>query len=58
MNSGAGHDAQLFAQICPATILFVPSQGGISHSPQEYTSPSDLGTGLKVLIQLLKQLAY
>jgi len=58
MNSGAGHDAQLFAHICPATILFVPSQGGISHSPQEYTSTSDLETGLKVLIQLLKRLAY
>lgn len=58
MNSGAGHDAQLFAQICPSTILFVPSQGGISHSPQEYTSPGDLETGLKVLIQLLKKLAY
>jgi allantoate deiminase len=58
MNSGAGHDAQLFAQICPTTILFVPSQGGISHSPLEYTSTQDLETGLEVLIQLLHQLAY
>ncbi|MCM3693758.1 M20 family metallo-hydrolase [Neobacillus niacini] len=58
MNSGAGHDAQLFAQVCPTTILFVPSQGGISHSPLEYTSPKDLETGLEVLIQLLHQLAY
>jgi allantoate deiminase len=58
MNSGAGHDAQLFAQICPTTILFVPSQGGISHSPLEYTSTKDLETGLEVLKQLLHQLAY
>ena len=58
MNSGAGHDAQLVARICPTTILFVPSQGGISHSPLEYTSTQDLETGLEVLIQLLHQLAY
>jgi allantoate deiminase len=58
MNSGAGHDAQLFARICPTTILFVPSQGGISHSPLEYTSTQDLEKGLEVLIQLLYQLAY
>lgn len=58
MNSGAGHDAQLFARICPAAILFVPSQAGISHSPFEYTSIGDLETGLQVLTQLLHQLAY
>jgi allantoate deiminase len=58
MNSGAGHDAQLFARICPATLIFVPSQGGISHSPFEYTTPADLETGLDVLVQLLHQLAY
>lgn len=58
MNSGAGHDAQLFTRICPTTIIFVPSQGGISHSPLEYTSTKDLETGLEVLIQLLHQLAY
>ncbi len=58
MNSGAGHDAQLFARVCPTTILFVPSHGGISHSPLEYTSTKDLETGLEVLIQLLHELAY
>jgi allantoate deiminase len=58
MNSGAGHDAQLFSRICPTTIIFVPSQGGISHSPLEHTSTEDLETGLEVLIQLLHQLAY
>lgn len=58
MNSGAGHDAQLFAPVCPTTILFVPSHGGISHSPSEFTSEKDLETGLHILIQLLHQLAY
>lgn len=58
MNSGAGHDAQLFARLCPTTLMFVPSQGGISHSPYEYTSTADLETGLDVLIQVLHQLAY
>ncbi|MEH7179895.1 M20 family metallo-hydrolase [Neobacillus vireti] len=58
MNSGAGHDAQLFARICPTTILFVPSKGGISHSPLEFTSTKDLETGLDVLIKFLHQLAY
>jgi allantoate deiminase len=58
MNSGAGHDAQLFARICPTTIMFVPSQAGISHSPLEYTSSQDLETGMNVLTELVKQLAY
>nr|WP_263323312.1 Zn-dependent hydrolase [Neobacillus sp. Marseille-Q6967] len=58
MNSGAGHDAQLFTRICPAAIIFVPSRAGISHSPFEYTSHQDLETGLKVLTQLLYELAY
>lgn len=58
MNSGAGHDAQLFSRVCPTTILFVPSHGGISHSPLEFTSAKDLEIGLEVLIQLLHQLAY
>jgi allantoate deiminase len=58
MNSGAGHDAQLFAPFCPTVLLFVPSRGGISHSPLEYTSNKDLETGLHVLTQVLHHLAY
>ena len=58
MNSGAGHDSQLFARGCPTALLFVPSQGGISHSPLEYTSTKELETGLHVVTQLLYQLAY
>ncbi|WP_254075413.1 Zn-dependent hydrolase [Paenibacillus tritici] len=58
MVSGAGHDAQLFAALCPAAMIFVPSRGGISHSPGEYSSPEELTAGLEVLTALLYRLAY
>ncbi|MEK4008757.1 Zn-dependent hydrolase [Paenibacillus sp. FSL H3-0333] len=58
MVSGAGHDAQLFAPRCPAAMIFVPSRGGISHSPGEYTSPEELAAGLEVLTAILYRLAY
>ncbi|WP_256217360.1 M20 family metallo-hydrolase [Paenibacillus sp. OV219] len=58
MPSGAGHDAQLFAAHCKTAMLFVPSRGGISHSPFEYTPPAYLGTGIHGLIDLLYELAY
>lgn len=58
MVSGAGHDAQLFAPRCPAVMIFVPSRAGISHSPEEYTSPEDLTAGLEVLTAMLYRLAY
>lgn len=55
MNSGAGHDAQVFAQVLPACMIFVPSVDGISHSPKEYTRPEDLSQGCRVLAQLLRR---
>ncbi len=58
MASGAGHDAQLLQGICPTAMLFVPSRGGISHSPLEYTEPEALKRGLAVLMDVLYQLAY
>ncbi|WP_339289733.1 Zn-dependent hydrolase [Paenibacillus sp. FSL E2-0201] len=58
MVSGAGHDAQLFAPRCPTAMIFVPSRSGISHSPEEYTSPKQLATGLEVLTAMLYELAY
>ena len=53
LPSGAGHDAQAMAAITEAAMIFVPSVGGISHSPQEYTSPEACGNGARVLLQLL-----
>lgn len=58
MVSGAGHDAQLFAPRCPTAMIFVPSRAGISHSPEEYTSPEQLVAGLEVLTAMLYELAY
>jgi allantoate deiminase len=58
MVSGAGHDAQLFASICPAAMLFVPSRGGVSHSPDEYTPERQLKEGAALLAACLYDLAY
>jgi N-carbamoyl-L-amino-acid hydrolase len=57
MISGAGHDAQLMAGICPAAMIFVPSMGGISHSPAEYTSPEELEVGANILLRSAISLA-
>nr|WP_275446272.1 allantoate deiminase [Paenibacillus sp. ACRSA] len=58
MTSGAGHDSQVFGTHCPTALLFVPSRGGISHSPAEFTDTEDLQRGVRLLIDLLHQLAY
>lgn len=50
MQSGAGHDAQEMAQIAPAGMIFVPSVGGISHSPKEFTKAVDMANGANVLL--------
>ena len=51
MPSGAGHDAQMMAQLAPMGMIFVPSVGGISHSPKELTSWADCANGANVLLQ-------
>jgi N-carbamoyl-L-amino-acid hydrolase len=51
MPSGAGHDAQMMAQLAPMGMIFVPSVGGISHSPKELTSWDDCARGADVLLQ-------
>jgi len=51
MPSGAGHDAQDIARIAPIGMIFVPSVGGISHSPREYTAPADITNGVNVLMR-------
>jgi N-carbamoyl-L-amino-acid hydrolase len=57
MVSGAGHDAQLMAGICPTAMIFVPSRDGISHSPAEYSSPEELEVGANVLLHAALKLA-
>ncbi len=51
MPSGAGHDAQDMARIAPTGMIFVPSVGGISHSPEELTRPEDMANGANVLLR-------
>ena len=57
LPSGAGHDAQMLARVCPTGMVFVPSRGGVSHNPTEYTSPEHLGAGAQVLAEVLAELA-
>lgn len=53
MTSGAGHDAQMMARICPTAMIFVPSIDGISHNPKEFTSEPDLVAGANVLLDVV-----
>jgi allantoate deiminase len=56
LPSGAGHDAMVIGRHVPAAMIFVPSRGGISHSPDEYTHPSQVELGMRVLAATLRQL--
>jgi N-carbamoyl-L-amino-acid hydrolase len=50
MPSGAGHDAQDMARLGPMGMIFIPSVGGISHSPREFSRPEDVANGANVLL--------
>jgi beta-ureidopropionase / N-carbamoyl-L-amino-acid hydrolase len=56
MPSGAGHDAQDMARLAPVGMIFIPSIGGISHSPREFSRPLDIENGANVLLQSLLKL--
>ena len=56
MPSGAGHDAQAIATLGPMGMIFVPSVGGISHSPKEFTRAEDVTNGANVLLHTLLRL--
>jgi N-carbamoyl-L-amino-acid hydrolase len=51
MPSGAGHDAQDMTHVAPTGMIFVPSVGGISHSPREFTTAEDMANGADVLLR-------
>ena len=53
MQSGAGHDSQEIAEIAPAAMIFIPSVGGISHSPKEFSTATDMANGANVLLQTI-----
>jgi N-carbamoyl-L-amino-acid hydrolase len=53
MPSGAGHDAQMLARVCPTAMIFVPSANGLSHNIAEHTDAADLERGANVLLHVL-----
>jgi N-carbamoyl-L-amino-acid hydrolase len=55
--SGAGHDAQSLAPLCPTGMIFVPSVEGASHSPREFTEWQDCVNGANVLLNVILQIA-
>lgn len=57
MISGAGHDAQIMASRWPASMVFVPSQGAISHNINEYTLPEHVEAGANVLLHAVLEQA-
>lgn len=56
INSGAGHDALPISRKLPTAILFVPSKGGRSHCPEEYTKPENLVKAVQVMINTIKKI--
>ena len=57
ITSGAGHDAQMLARVCPSAMIFVPSKDGLSHNPAEHTSLEELTAGANVLLHTLLEVA-
>jgi allantoate deiminase len=57
LPSGAGHDAQTMARLCPVAMLFVRCRGGISHHPAEYAGPADMGLAITALIRFIEHFA-
>ncbi len=53
MQSGAGHDSQEIAVIAPSAMIFIPSIGGISHSPKEFSTTLDIANGANVLLKTI-----
>ena len=57
MPSGAGHDAQMMASVCPTAMVFVPSVNGISHNVNEFTEEPDVENGANVILNTVLSLA-
>jgi len=57
LSSGAGHDAQAMAKLCPSAMMFVRCRGGISHNPAEFTSEADMGAAVAALIRFIERFA-
>ncbi|MEO8616504.1 MAG: M20 family metallo-hydrolase [Luteolibacter sp.] len=53
LASGAGHDGVILSKICPIAMLFIRCRDGLSHHPDEYATPEDIGTGIQILTHFL-----
>ena len=53
MPSGAGHDAQMLARVCPTAMIFTPSVDGLSHNIAEHTETADVAAGANTLLHVL-----
>jgi N-carbamoyl-L-amino-acid hydrolase len=53
LKTVTGHDALAIQKRIPASLIFVPSQGGLSHNPREFTAPEALDKGYAVLVETL-----
>lgn len=56
LPSGATHDAQSMSRLAPSGMIFIPSIGGISHAPEEFSRPPDIVNGANVLLRTVLQL--
>ncbi len=56
LPSGATHDAQSIGRLAPMAVIFIPSIGGISHAPAEFSRPQDISNGANVLLRATIQL--
>lgn len=54
LPSGAGHDGQAMARLCPIAMLFVRCRAGLSHHPDEFASPDDMGLAIAALIRFIE----
>ncbi|MFY0633416.1 MAG: M20 family metallo-hydrolase [Vannielia sp.] len=57
LTSGATHDASAIADLCPISMLFVRCRGGVSHRPDEFAAPADLGAGVSAIAETLRRVA-
>ena len=55
LHSYAGHDAQMLSEIAPSGMIFVPSHGGISHNPREFTDWEDIVAGANLMLHTMLQ---
>ena len=56
LASGAGHDGVAISKVAPIGMIFVRCRAGLSHHPDEYATPADIGVGIRVLVEFLKSL--